>query len=110
MSGAGTVCDVEVVGDGDGPMSVIVRGDLDDASAARLEAALDRVARHHRREVVVDLAATGFLDSAGLSVLVDYARGLRERDAELVLQTPSRIVTTVLELTSTRGLFRIRSA
>jgi anti-anti-sigma factor len=104
----GAVCEVEVVeGDG-GPMLVVVRGDLDDACTAMLHDALERVSRNRRREVVVDLGAAEFLDSAVLSVLVEHAHRLHERDADLVLQSPSRIVSTVIDLTRTRHLFRIR--
>ncbi|HEY7137042.1 MAG TPA: STAS domain-containing protein [Acidimicrobiia bacterium] len=106
----GSVCDVEVIEDSAGPALVVVRGDLDDGSAARFEDALDEVSRNRRREVVVDLAGTGFLDTAGLTVLIGCARELEERGAQLVLQSPSRAVATVLDLTGTRRLFEIRSA
>jgi anti-sigma B factor antagonist len=105
----GSVCDVEVVEGSSGPAVVVVRGDLDDGSASRFEDALAEVCRHRRREVVVDLAGTGFLDTAGLSVLVDYARRLDERGVQLVLQAPSRAVAMVLDLTGTCRLFEIRS-
>jgi anti-sigma B factor antagonist len=105
----GSVCDVEVIEGSLGPAVVVVRGDLDDGSASRFEDALEQVSRHRRREVVVDLAGTGFLDTAGLAVLVDYARRLDERGVQLVLQAPSRAVSMVLDLTATRRLFEIRS-
>ena len=106
----GAVCDVEVVEEGGGPVLVVVRGDLDDGSAPRFQDALDRVSRNRRREVVVDLADTGFLDTAGLAVLVECAQRLRERDADLVLRSPSRVVSTVLALTGTGRHFDVRSA
>jgi anti-sigma B factor antagonist len=105
----GSVCDVEVIEGSSGPAVVVVRGDLDDGSASRFEDALEEVSRHRRREVVVDLAGTGFLDTAGLAVLVDYARRLEERGVQLVLQAPSRAVAMVLDLTGTRRLFEIRA-
>jgi anti-sigma B factor antagonist len=52
-----------------------------------------------RREVVVDLRSTEFVDCAGLSVLVVAYERRRELGGELVIDAPSRAASRVLELT-----------
>jgi anti-anti-sigma factor len=56
---------------------LVVRGEIDLANAAELDAAL--AARPAAEDVTVDLSAAEYLDSAGIQVLFEHARGRRLR-------------------------------
>ncbi|MEV6349888.1 STAS domain-containing protein [Actinoplanes sp. NPDC051851] len=58
------------------------------------------------RNVVMDLAAVGFVDSAGLGLLVRAHREARHRGAALLLAAPSRFVQTVLHTMRLDGMFQ----
>jgi len=59
---------------------VAAQGEIDLTSCVRLRDTLDRVEDTDSDGVVVDLTKVGFIDSTGLSVLVDGARHARARD------------------------------
>jgi anti-anti-sigma factor len=69
---------VEVERSGD-RLVVVVRGELDIATAPDLEKALLDAATGEALPVFVDMTATSFLDSTGLKVLVHAARQLDGR-------------------------------
>jgi anti-anti-sigma factor len=62
----------------DGDRLLVVSGELDVATAPLLAEGLERHRRRHR-DVVVDLADVSFIDSSGLTLLLD-AHGDAERD------------------------------
>ena len=74
-------------------------GELDAYSAPQLRKILDEVLDGSVRCVAVDLAATTFIDSTGLGVLVGAARRAKSQGAELVLDSPSHSVHRVLQIT-----------
>ena len=81
-----------------GVVRVAVLGDLDCASAPRLGQVLARLA-DDRRDIVVDLRSTEFVDCAGIGAIADaYDRRCR-RGEVLVLEAPSEAARRVLELT-----------
>jgi anti-sigma B factor antagonist len=55
--------------------------------------------------VVIDLSGVEFFDSAGLHVLLDAQRRLREQGTGLFLRRGPRAVQRVFELTDTAGSF-----
>jgi anti-sigma B factor antagonist len=77
---------------------VRVEGEIDLATAAELEAALDRAAMRHRH-VLVDLAACRFIDARGLDALVHAHRALEGRGAQLLLCGVHGQVERVLSVT-----------
>lgn len=87
--------DTEVVGD---TVTVRVSGELDVASAPRLGEELDRIAAEPPPRVVIDLGGVTFLGSAGLGVLVQARRDLRDTDSRLVLATPSDALRRVFQV------------
>ena len=56
---------------------LVVRGEIDLANAAELDAAL--TARPGDEDITVDLSAVEYLDSAGIKVLFEHARRRRLR-------------------------------
>jgi anti-sigma B factor antagonist len=99
--------DVDVpadVGAGSAPL-VKVTGELDFLTAPRLRSALLEVLAGHPGDVVVDLTATTFMDSIGMSVLIQAAQRLRAESAALELR-PRREVRKVLDVAGVSPLFR----
>jgi len=79
---------------------VEVAGDLDMATAPQLREGLQRVLDAGTRNVVVDLAGVGFMDSSGLGALVVMFNAARERGGRLCLAATQRPVRTLLTVTS----------
>jgi anti-sigma B factor antagonist len=76
-----------------------VRGDLDVYSSPTLRhQILHRIDRGDSR-IVIDLEHVDFLDSAGVSVMVNGLRRARKQDATLVFAQPGGQVRRMLRLT-----------
>lgn len=88
---------VETHRDG-GTEVVVVRGEVDVATAPLLRAVLDTVVRRRPVRVDVDLSGTSFLDASGLAVLTAVRHRLASRRVALVLLDPSPAVGRVLAL------------
>lgn len=83
-----------------------LRGELALASAPELARRLhDEEAIGVGLRVVIDLSGVEFLDSAGLHVLLDAQRRLRERGTGLFLRRGPRAVQRVFELTDAFASF-----
>lgn len=78
--------------------TIVLTGDLDPATAPRLQAAIDDHA-DGAQAIVLDLAGVSFLDSSGLRVLVAANEALRGRGIALTLRSPSDNVRRLLDLT-----------
>lgn len=59
------------------------------------------------RKIVVDFAKTGYIDSAGLGVLVSLAKRLRELGGDIRLANLNDDLQTLFELTKLDTLFQI---
>jgi anti-sigma B factor antagonist len=84
-----------------GTIVVAVSGDIDLATAPRLKAVLDRLARQRRR-TMLDLSGVTFMESAGLAVVVRAAREAARDGWSLELgPEPSGVVLALFALTGT---------
>ena len=101
----GLVIDVDAL---DGATLLVLRGDLDIATAPDLREALVRVIADGAR-IVVDLEAVGFLDSVGLGILVSGLKRARAAGGELELICTSRVVLKPLEITGLDKVFTIHA-
>ena len=81
----------------DGGTDVAVFGELDLATAAKVEAALGD-AFEADGEVVLDLRACGFIDSTGIAVLIKTALRLREQGRIFRIRGVQERVMRILEL------------
>ena len=90
-----------------GLVTVVVRGDIDAVAAPELREALTEVVDRGPTTVRIDMAAVDFLDSVGISVLVESFN--RAQDAgvgfELASVPPSSL--RVLEITRLTDIFTI---
>ncbi|MGN9813680.1 STAS domain-containing protein [Micromonospora sp. BQ11] len=79
---------------------VEVRGELDMATAPQLRDNLQRLIDAGDRQVVVDLAGVGFMDSSALGTLVVMFKALRDVDGRLCLAAVQPGVRRLLSITS----------
>lgn len=91
--------EVQWVSSGAGRATVAASGQVDLATAPKLATALAQAHREQVNEIVVDLSAVDFLDSAGVSVLVHAARDAAQAGGALYLQGAQGWVARVLEIT-----------
>jgi len=86
---------------------VKVVGELDAATAPRLDEELVRLTGAGTSRITLDLAEVSFISSPGLSVLDAGRRHLREKGGDLALQAPTPMTMKVLEMTGMTGVFAI---
>jgi anti-sigma B factor antagonist len=86
---------------------VAVSGELDLHSSQDVAAELSEVVDSGARAVIVDLLGIGFIDSAGLGVLVTAAKAMRGRGGEFVLAADDHRIVRLLEITGLQRLFDI---
>ena len=96
--------------DDDGAVTVAVEGELDIATAPRLEAALIDVERNGTRELVVDLANVRFMDSSGLRSLLSARRRAEGAGRALRLVNVPPDVARVFDVTGVGRIFDIAPA
>ena len=82
--------------------TVVVRGEVDFATASILAQQLDEVTGQQPEHLTVDLGRTSFLDAAGLRVIARARRALTPR-CPLTLRSPTRQVRLVLEVSGLAG-------
>jgi anti-anti-sigma factor len=88
------------------PTVVRFAGDLDFHSAPDLEASgMQALARAPQRPVVVDLGAVRFIDSAGLSALIELKRHANELGSTLALADVTAPVRKVFAVTGLLEVF-----
>lgn len=78
---------------------VVVRGEVDIATAPVLRAVLDSVVGRRPARVEVDLSGASFLDAYALTTLAAVRRRLAARRAVLALRDPSPAAGLALQLT-----------
>jgi len=84
---------------GDDPLVVAIVGELDMAATLKIEPELDRLlAREQARRLVLDLAAVGFLDSAGLGGLLSVRERAGRLGIEMDLVNVSAAVRRILDV------------
>ena len=86
-------------------MLIGVSGELDLATAPTLRAAMEKAAKTNVPVVRVDLADLSFLDSSGISVLVEARSALDQRGCPLVLHRVNDRIARVLEVAGLKGFF-----
>lgn len=101
---------VEAESDGD-LHTVTVHGELDQGTAPELRGALGSAMGDASASILVDLSGCDFIDSTGLSLLVEAKRRLGEEERRFGVCCPDADVRRLLELTGIDeavGLFDTR--
>src|SRR3954468_23539431 len=96
---------------GDGHL-IATRGDIDHVSAPVVADALRRATVERQGRVVLDLTDTAFIDSAGISTLLNGLRRLTRKRRKLLVicpPGPARRVFDVLGLVGTFEIFDSRA-
>ena len=92
-------------GSAKGAAILVVEGELDIASAARLVAAVEGLSREGGEPVVLDLSGVSFVDSSGVRALLEVERATQGMGRPLALLRPSTAVTRLLDLIDMRRRF-----
>ena len=79
-------------------MVLALSGELDVVSAPELQRCLDEVLADRNAHVVLDLSDLGFVDSAGVSVLIKAKQDAESSGRTLVLGWPTEQVHRVFAL------------
>jgi anti-sigma B factor antagonist len=79
---------------------VQVAGDLDMATSPQLRDGLQRLLADGTRNVVVDMAGVGFMDSSAIGALVVMFRAFRDGGGRLCLAAVQPQVRSILAVTS----------
>jgi anti-sigma B factor antagonist len=83
---------------GDGPRVLVrIRGEVDLMAAPQLRTALLDATQRDAAQIDLDLDEVTFIDSTGISVILQAWQRLNEQGRRLVLIAASRPVTRVLE-------------
>ena len=86
---------------------VSVRGEIHLATAPEFSERLNDVIAEGRTAVVVDLTEVGFIDSTGLSVLLNGLRLIRQRGGHMALVCTNPTVLRLFQITSLDTTFDI---
>jgi len=86
---------------------LVVRGEVDIATAPKLREKLVELASQGAKQVVVDLDGVDFLDSTGLGVLIGGMKRLRGLDGDLTLVCTQPRILKVFEITGLNRAFSI---
>jgi anti-sigma B factor antagonist len=86
---------------------LVAAGDIDHLSSPRLADALRRVTLEGDGNVVLDLCATSFVDSAGISTLLNGLRRLTRQRRRMLIVCPPGPVYRVFELLGLVGTFNL---
>ncbi|MBM0202532.1 STAS domain-containing protein [Micromonospora sp. NPDC051227] len=84
-----------------------VRGELDMATSPQLREGLQRLVDAGDRQVVVDLAGVGFMDSSALGALVLMFKAFRDVGGRLCLAAVQPAVRSVLTITSVDRVIQV---
>ena len=88
--------------------AVVVRvtGSINSTTTSDLDAIFeDLIAKKHPR-IVVDLSDTDFISSSGIGVLLSTVTVLRDKDGDLILMNPPKLIGDILEIMNIRDYFR----
>ena len=78
---------------------LVLRGELDVATVAHLDALLRVCIDLGQEQIAVHLSELQFIGAAGLAVLVDARRRVRQRGGELTVRNPSPFTFRLLQIT-----------
>jgi len=87
------------------PTTVVLKGELDMATAPELSQRLEEVAAAGLHTVRLDLSELEFMDSQGIKVLLQARETVQSQGGRLTVDSPQPLVARVLETTGLLKLF-----
>jgi anti-sigma B factor antagonist len=85
---------------------VKVYGSINSTTTPELDAKFeDLIAKKHLR-IVVDLSDTDFISSSGIGILLSTVTVLRDKEGDLILMNPPKLIDDILEIMNIRSYFR----
>jgi anti-sigma B factor antagonist len=90
-----------------GVTRVRLTGEVDIATAPRLQQTLDELVREGHTRLLIDLSDATFIDSTGLGVLLHTVKQLRRRRGRLAVLCPDRAMRDLFELVGHNLLFPV---
>jgi anti-sigma B factor antagonist len=101
--------EIDVVAANNGVLRLEVDGEIDVSSApGLLDSVLCAALASDHRQVVIDLRHVTFIDSCGLSAVLETNRRLRHNGAHLVIVRPSGMVRRLFEMTGLDSVLDLR--
>jgi anti-sigma B factor antagonist len=91
----------------DGVPVLVVRGEVDVATAPRFRQAIVELAAEGSTSAIVDLEGVDFLDSTGLGVLVSGLKRFRTMGGDLLIICTQRRILRVFEITRLDRAFSV---
>lgn len=91
----------------DGVTVVVVSGDIDVSHALTMRETLGQAQGNGARPVVLDLTGVGFIDSAGVGLLVGAHRRATDLNSQCALAALTPTVARVLQLTRTDRMLTV---
>ncbi len=88
--------------------TVVLRGELDSATAPRFADELERLVSHSAGQVTVDLERTTFVDLSGARALIAALNTARAQGGDIVLQAPPKSLRKALEVSGADNLFVVK--
>ncbi len=84
--------------EGDDPLRIVVRGELDVATAPQLREGLQAAAERGAQEMVLDASGLDFIDSVGIGLLVAQKRRALSEGRTFGVVAPSANVAGLIEM------------
>jgi anti-sigma B factor antagonist len=98
--------DVDTITEGE-RVRLVVSGELDLLAAPHLRSALLEAGRHDGATIDLDLSAVTFIDSTGISVILQAWQRANAAGGRLVLGAASPVVARVIEATGLSELLAV---
>ena len=90
---------------------VSITGEVDASNASRVQRQMLEAVGHEGAGLIVDLSATGYLDSAGIRILFDVGERLKIRGMEMrLVATPGSFTADVLGTVGMADRFAVDDA
>ena len=90
-----------------GAVLVTIGGELEFGTVASLRTTFSDLAQEEAGAVVVDMAALRFIDSTGLSLLVQAKQRFADQGRRFELRSPTGRVSRVIEISGLAELFEL---
>lgn len=93
----------------DSPEIVVLglSGSINSSTVPQLDSSFNTLFRNGFRTIVLDLSKTEFISNSGVALLVGVASSMRETDGDLVLMSPAKLVSDILDVLKLRARFRV---